>query len=87
MRTHSQIIHDAGGPMAIKRRLSLSATIHTIRSWAARNSIPAEYWSSVATAKLATLKELADAAEARRLSPANDESDPADDADPRQRAA
>jgi hypothetical protein len=92
MRTHSQIISDAGGPMALKRRLCLTATIHTIRSWAARNSIPAEYWNAVSGAKIASLKELADAAEARRThpepsAPANDDANPANDALPHSEAA
>nr|WP_303683040.1 hypothetical protein [Brevundimonas naejangsanensis] len=79
MRTHSQIISDAGGPSQLKRLLNLLATIHTVRSWAARDSIPAAHWNAVVAAGLATLQELADAAELRRASaekppePANDD--------------
>lgn len=69
MRTHSQIIADAGGPSQLKRRLNLLATIHTVRSWAARDSIPAAHWNAVVAARLATLQELADAAEVRRAGP------------------
>ncbi|ALJ08259.1 hypothetical protein JL11_07820 [Brevundimonas sp. DS20] len=71
MRTHDQIIADAGGPMAVKKRLDLSKPIHTVRSWSARKSIPAEYWHGFASTGLATLEELAEAA-ALRLA-ANDD--------------
>lgn len=39
-----------------------------IRRWVDSDSIPAEWWKPVAARRVATLKELADAAEAKRLS-------------------
>lgn len=72
MRTHDKIIADAGGPMAVKRALDITAPIHTVRSWSARKSIPAEYWRSFSSRGLASLEELADAA-ALRLTAANDD--------------
>ena len=68
MRTHDKIIADAGGPMEVKRRLNLVAPIHTVRSWSARKSIPAEYWQAFAANDLASLEELA--ADAVRRLPA-----------------
>lgn len=60
MRSHSQIIKDAGGPANLIATLNLTSTpIHTVRSWSARNSIPAPVWQSLADHGLATLEELA----------------------------
>lgn len=59
MRTHSQIIADAGGSSTIKHDLGLDASIHAIRSWVARDSIPSPYWQVFAKRGLATLDELA----------------------------
>jgi hypothetical protein len=52
--------------MAVKKQLALTKPIHTVRSWSARKSIPAEYWHGFSVKGLATLEELAEAA-ARRL--------------------
>lgn len=71
MRMHDMIIADAGGPKEVWTKLALRMPIHTVRSWAARNSIPAEYWCSFVSLGFATLEELA-AAAALRL-PANDD--------------
>lgn len=62
-RNHRDIIKAAGA-----QRLSdaLRVSIHTVRSWALRGSIPAEHWRELAELNLATLDELADAAAARR---------------------
>ncbi len=61
-RTHCQIISSAG-PSEVSRLLE--SNIHTVKSWAARDSIPAEYWSALAAAGIATLDELAAAASRR----------------------
>lgn len=64
-RNHRDVIKAAGA-----QRLSdaLRVSIHTVRSWALRDSIPAEHWRELADLSLATLEELADAAAARRTS-------------------
>lgn len=70
MRTHSQIVHDAG-VAKIREVLSargLKVSDPTVRSWARRpadvGSIPSSYWNALADAKVSTLKELAAHAEA-----------------------
>ena len=70
MRTHSQIVKDAGTD-ALPERASIAVSIHTVRSWRARDSIPGPYWQSLVDAGLATLDELAAAADVRRA--ANDD--------------
>ena len=69
MRTHVEIIK-AAGTDAIVERAGLSVSVHTVRSWRQRGSIPGEYWKAISDAGLATLTELAAAADVR--SPAND---------------
>jgi hypothetical protein len=64
MRTHQQIINDAGGPAAVAR--AVNADPGTAKQWRRLNSIPATYWAEVARQKIATLDELAAGAEARR---------------------
>lgn len=63
MRTHAEIIAKAGDD-AVAQGLGLKK--HQPRDWRLRNSIPAEYWSALDAAGIATLAELADAAAARR---------------------
>lgn len=60
MRTHSEIVRGAGSPEMIAEARGVS--IHTVRSWVHRDSIPAEHWAGFASAKWATLDELAQAA-------------------------
>lgn len=60
MTTHSDIIRRATTPAVIKAVGVVS--IHTVRSWIQRNSIPSEHWAALANAGLATLDELAAAA-------------------------
>jgi len=57
MRSHDQIITDAGGPSALSRRVT--ATAGAIKQWRRSGSIPAPYWQGLADAGLATLEELA----------------------------
>jgi hypothetical protein len=63
MRTHSDIIRAATVP-ALHDRLGIS--LHTIRSWAQRDSIPADQWKPLADAGLTSLDELAEAAATRK---------------------
>jgi hypothetical protein len=61
MRSHREIIKAAGAEavhMAVGGRVS----IHTVRSWMQRDSIPPEHWLALADAGLTTLDELALAA-------------------------
>lgn len=63
MRTHADIIRNAGEDAvhALTR-----ASIHTIRSWVQRDSIPAPHWVTLVTAGHATADELMAAAAAKR---------------------
>lgn len=60
MRTHLQIIADAGGYKAAAQKLGQPA--ERVRFWERRKAIPPEQWKLVAGAGLATLEELAEAA-------------------------
>lgn len=61
MRTHADIVAEIGPDKLADLR---GVSIHTARSWAFRDGIPAEHWSALADEKLATLEELATAAAA-----------------------
>lgn len=65
MRTHGQIVREAGTDSEIADKLG--AKQHQVRDWRLRDFIPAERWSGFAANGWATLEELADAAEAKRL--------------------
>ena len=69
MRTHKQIISSAGAQSVINRA-GLGVTIHTVRSWQQRDGIPAQYWAALDASGIATLVELAAAADLRRMTPA-----------------
>lgn len=56
MRTHSDIVSKAGAERLADLR---GVSVHTVRSWATRDSIPAEHWLALVSEKLATLDELA----------------------------
>lgn len=64
MRTHSDIVASAGKPEEVALRRGVS--VHTVRSWIHRKSIPAEHWAGFAADGHATLDELAEAAASRR---------------------
>lgn len=66
MRTHAEIVVAAGKSeeVALRRRVS----VHTVRSWIQRDSIPSEHWAAFARDGVATTDELAQAAEAKRRS-------------------
>ena len=59
MRTHSEIISDAGGPAELHRKLGYVSRFNTVHSWAKRKSIPKAAWPDLLAAGLATLEELA----------------------------
>ncbi|MGX7895503.1 hypothetical protein [Tsuneonella sp. HG222] len=59
MRTHSDIVRDAG---AGRIATLTDKTIHAVRSWQQRNSIPSEYWQKLIAADLTTADELIAAA-------------------------
>lgn len=60
MRTHLQIIADAGGYRALAEKLGEAP--NRVRFWVRRESIPHNKWKAVADARVATLEELATAA-------------------------
>lgn len=64
MRTHAQIIDAAGGVGPLAK--ALAAPYNRVRQWPASDSIPAPYWNAVVAAGIATLDELAAAAERKR---------------------
>lgn len=55
MRSHSQIVRDAG-PATVAALTG--KPIHTVRSWAQRDSIPAEYWALLVSDQHCTAAEL-----------------------------
>jgi hypothetical protein len=66
MRSHKDVIREAGGVTALAKKLSLTDRLTTVQSWWHRDSIPGEYWHTIADLELATLGELAAAASLRR---------------------
>lgn len=65
MRTHLDIIADAGGPTKLGVLINVEAGL--IHAWKRENSIPAAYWPRIVAAEISTLDELAAAAEARKF--------------------
>ena len=59
MRSHSQIIIDAGGYRKVSEQLHWPGRIQTIKSWVLRDNIPCEYWRALVDQRIATLDELA----------------------------
>ena len=70
-RSHEQIIKDAAGGDTATEFAALAAKIgakpHQPRDWAARDSVPPEWWGVLVEAALTTLEEMQRAAEAKRL--------------------
>ena len=64
MTTHADIVRSAGKAEDIA--LACGVSVHTVRSWVVRDSIPAEHWADFNTAGWATLDALADAAAERK---------------------
>lgn len=56
MRNHSEIVAAAG--TAEEVALSCGVSIHTVRSWMQRDSIPADIWERFVEAGWSTLDEL-----------------------------
>jgi hypothetical protein len=59
MRSHAQIIRDAGGYDTVHRRLHWDGKRDTVKSWVLRDSIPAEHWRAMVDQGLCSLDELA----------------------------
>jgi hypothetical protein len=58
MATHSDIVKRAGKPEEVA--LANGVSVHTVRSWVQRDSIPAEQWAWFARSGHAQLEELAE---------------------------
>lgn len=67
MRTHQQIIKDHGALRLSRDLAERGIKVHfsTPQRWSERSSIPGEYWAAIVDMGLATLEELASAADAR----------------------
>lgn len=59
MRSHAQIILDAGGYKAVFLRLHWNGKLQTVKSWVLRDNIPAEHWRALVDQGVCTLDELA----------------------------
>ena len=66
MRTHHEIIVDAGGWRALRDKLGLKSDDCKCKFWFFRDSIPAEWWKALADLEVTTVEELALAAHRRR---------------------
>lgn len=64
MRTHADIIADAGGYQKLAQRLA--QPVNRVRFWERRQAIPAEQWKACAEAGVASLEELVEAVTKRR---------------------
>lgn len=68
MRTHTEIL---AAPEAIAKAQEITGcSVHTVRSWRQRNSVPSQYWGAFVDARLATVDELMAAADFRTTSQA-----------------
>lgn len=73
MRSHSDIIGDAGGSAKFAGRLSsLGAYPDLCKAWKRTNSIPAQYWKAIVDKGLATFEELAVAVAKEPCEPEDD---------------
>lgn len=68
MRDHDEIVKAAGIDAVAE---ATGASIHTVRSWVQRGSVPAEHWKLFADRDWATLDELAETVKPRK--PRSDE--------------
>lgn len=68
MRDHPDIVKAAGIEAVAE---ATNASVHTVRSWIQRESIPAEHWKLFADKKWASLDELAETVKPRK--PRSDE--------------
>ena len=73
MRTHQQVITEAGGAHVLAQQIanSVDGEVELLRkriwAWFRGDSIPGEYWALMADKGVATVIELAEAAEAKKL--------------------
>lgn len=77
MRTNLDIIADAGGPTKMAAAITdaftgvspepITVEPGIVAAWKRENSIPSAYWNRIVEARLATLDELAAAAEMRKF--------------------
>jgi hypothetical protein len=76
--THGELIDRGGGPAKVGASLDPPVDGNTVKGWKRNDSIPGPYWQGFADARIATLEELAAAAEAKRRAavPGNDEQAP-----------
>jgi hypothetical protein len=66
VRTHSEIIEDAGGWRLVRDGLKMPADDAKVKFWFFRDSIPGEWWVAMANAFDTTVDELALHAHRRR---------------------
>jgi hypothetical protein len=68
MRTHREIVQSHGASALVRDLGSIGIHVHrtTPQRWADRNSIPGEYWKPLDTLSVASIYELAAAADDRR---------------------
>lgn len=64
--THGDLIERAGGPAKVGASLEPPVDGNTVKGWKRNDSIPGPYWNAFADARIATLEELAAAAEEKR---------------------
>lgn len=64
--THRQLIERGGGPAKVGASLEPPVSGNTVKAWSLNDSVPGPYWQAFADAKIATLEELAAAAEDKR---------------------
>lgn len=57
MASHSDIVRAAGEAELVAKRRGVS--IHAVRSWIQRDSIPPEHWAGFVDDRITTLEELA----------------------------
>ncbi len=61
MRSHAQIVKAAGPVETVAEQRGVS--VHTVRSWIQRNSIPSDQWNAFAGDDVELLREIAVSAE------------------------
>lgn len=64
--THGDLIERGGGPAKVGASLDPPVDGNTVKGWKRNDSIPGPYWQAFADARIATLEELAAAAEDKR---------------------
>ena len=64
--THGDLIDRGGGPAKVGASLDPPVDGNTVKGWKRNDSVPGPYWQAFADARIATLEELAAAAEEKR---------------------